>query len=165
MVLFIVLVFIIEGSNSVAPENKNKVLMKSIKEGDSKKAIWLIDNGADINYQDKKGYTPLILASTSIYQNKKIVKYLLNQPGINIYIRNKKKQKALDFAQELDDPEIFRLLYAKSRDFSYIIYSNLMFPSPLLEEELFFYSSSSISIFILSSRILLFAKSTFRLTS
>ena len=127
----IILVLIIEGNDHVAPENKNKVLMKSIKEGDSKKVISLIENGANINYQDSDGYTPLMLSSTSAYQNKDIVKYLLKQTGINIDIRNKKKQKALDFAQELDDPEISRLLHAKSRDFSYIIYSTIMFPSSL----------------------------------
>ena len=127
----IILVLIIEGNDNVAPENKNKVLMKSIKEGDSKKVISLIENGANINYQDSDGYTPLMLSSTSAYQNKDIVQYLLKQTGINIDIRNKKKQKALDFAQELDDPEISRLLHAKSRDFSYIIYSTIMFPSSL----------------------------------
>ena len=127
----IILVLIIEGNDHVAPENKNKVLMKSIKEGDSKKVIYLIENGANINYQDSDGYTPLMLSSTSAYQNKDIVQYLLKQTGINIDIRNKKKQKALDFAQELDDPEISRLLHAKSRDFSYIIYSTIMFPSSL----------------------------------
>jgi ankyrin repeat protein len=127
----IILVLIIEGNDHVAPENKNKVLMKSIKEGDSKKVISLIENGANINYQDSDGYTPLMLSSTSAYQNKDIVQYLLKQTGINIDIRNKKKQKALDFAQELDDPEISRLLHAKSRDFSYIIYSTIMFPSSL----------------------------------
>ena len=109
----IILVLIIEGNDHVAPENKNKVLMKSIKEGDSKKVISLIENGANINYQDSDGYTPLMLSSTSAYQNKDIVQYLLKQTGINIDIRNKKKQKALDFAQELDDPEISRLLHAK----------------------------------------------------
>ena len=72
-----------------------------------------------------------MLSSTSAYQNKDIVQYLLKQTGINIDIRNKKKQKALDFAQELDDPEISQLLHAKSRDFSYIIYSTIMFPSSL----------------------------------
>jgi len=127
----IILVLIIEGNDHVAHENKNKVLMKSIKEGDSKKVISLIENGANINYQDSDGYTPLMLSSTSAYQNKDIVQYLLKQTGINIDIRNKKKQKALDFAQELDDPEISRLLHAKSRDFSYIIYSTIMFPSSL----------------------------------
>ena len=127
----IILVLIIEGNDHVAPENKNKVLMKSIKEGDSKKVISLIENGANINYQDSDGYTPLMLSSTSAYQNKDIVQYLLKQTGINIDIRNKKKQKALDFAQGLDDPEISRLLHAKSRDFSYIIYSTIMFPSSL----------------------------------
>ena len=127
----IILVLIIEGNDHVATENKNKVLMKSIKEGDSKKVISLIENGANINYQDSDGYTPLMLSSTSAYQNKDIVQYLLKQTGINIDIRNKKKQKALDFAQELDDPEISRLLHAKSRDFSYIIYSTIMFPSSL----------------------------------
>jgi ankyrin repeat protein len=105
-------------------EHKETAFILSAKRGDIEAVQFLTENSANINHQDRYGYTAIMLVSSSDYENEKIVKYLLSRWDIHIDLKSDLGYTALDFARHLIDTQISKMLVAKSREFSYIIYSS-----------------------------------------
>jgi len=74
---------------------------------------FLIDHGADINAQDGRGHTPLIIASCNGYRD--IVEILLKEKNVNIRLRDKTQQSCLFFAAQNGYLPIVELLLEKRR--------------------------------------------------
>ncbi|MBP5427325.1 MAG: ankyrin repeat domain-containing protein [Clostridiales bacterium] len=74
---------------------------------------FLLDNGADINSVDCCGYTPLISAIISYSPDEGIIKLLLDH-GADANIKDIYGKYALDYALELGDEDIIKLVMEKS---------------------------------------------------
>lgn len=95
--------------NTVIMErNKNILLMESCWDGDIEKAKQLISAGANLNYQDRRGVTPLMLASAS--GHLELVKYLTEQ-GADISAGDYEKGwDALAYASLNNQSEVWNYL-------------------------------------------------------
>lgn len=72
----------------------------------------LVENGIDLNWQDKTGQTALM--SAAIWNHKDIVKYLIEK-GADINIKDKSGKTALDHAKILDNKESIEILQQESK--------------------------------------------------
>ena len=93
--------------------NKNKMtpLHCSCKNKNVKIMDLLIDLGADINAQDKKGQTPLYYAV--INNDERMVKHLLLR-GANKFIKDENNLRPYDLAFSLGDKNLVKILYHKN---------------------------------------------------
>jgi ankyrin repeat protein len=82
-------------------ESKEKQLLRFCTQGNLAKVQYLLQGGADCNYRDKKGNTPLMRALKSAHQP--VVFQLLQRKDINAQYGNKKGKTALDYAQKWDN--------------------------------------------------------------
>lgn len=86
---------------------KNNALLQAVADGQVAVVESLIRNQADINVQDKNGYTPLMIAT--IKENVAIVEMLLlNYADTNI--KDSRRNTALMHATQIGVMEIFKLL-------------------------------------------------------
>jgi len=94
----------------LSPKTLSKELNNQIKKDDSNLETIqeLINNGADINYQDRNNMTALVFAVMN--NHIKIVKLLLERPDINVNIQNNFSMSALIVAASKENNEIVKLL-------------------------------------------------------
>ena len=100
-----------DATDSDNPNEEIKSLLKVIKlvEGKVDEVVdYLIDNGADINAQDKYGMTAL--HHTAIRGNRKALQRLLNSPGIIQEPRDSQDSTPLHLAATYNQPNIARIL-------------------------------------------------------
>lgn len=71
----------------------------------------LIKKGADVNAQDKEGWTPLHHVCFDFVENLKLAKLLINN-GADVNIKNKKGETALDYASRVKHENIMSALKA-----------------------------------------------------
>ncbi|HYP07234.1 MAG TPA: ankyrin repeat domain-containing protein, partial [Bryobacteraceae bacterium] len=69
----------------------------------------LIDGGADVNAQDIRGMSPLMLAVASENQDLAVVRVLL-QSGANVNARSGRGETALDWARKFGSPRVIAAL-------------------------------------------------------
>ncbi|MCF6347896.1 MAG: ankyrin repeat domain-containing protein [Flavobacteriaceae bacterium] len=72
----------------------------------------IIENIKDINLTDEHGNNPLWTATFSARGNYKIVQILLDKGGIP-NMKNKYNKSSLDFAKQINDKELIRILEKK----------------------------------------------------
>ena len=89
------------------PDTDDTLLMEAVKNNELAIAELLIEEGADVNHQNKDGKTPLIRAAA--YGNKEIADLLIKN-GANLNASDLQNYTALMFAIEKDRPEIAKLL-------------------------------------------------------
>lgn len=81
------------------------VLFLAIKYGDSKAVKMLIESGADIEFKDERGYTPLMYMCLASDERELILKYLLRE-GADVNVVDEKGRGILenivDIVSELD---------------------------------------------------------------
>lgn len=70
-------------------------------------AMFLIDNGADVNAADLKGETPIFYAVRA--KNEQLIKNLIAK-GADINARNNKGESVLFYAAENDDRKMTKFL-------------------------------------------------------
>lgn len=75
-VILFPLVFLAIQCSAVAQDRPGKELLSAVRDGRARKVAALIRSGANVNTEDKKGWTPLILAADN--KNLEIVQMLLN---------------------------------------------------------------------------------------
>jgi ankyrin repeat protein len=82
--------------NRIDPKYRISPLSAAVSRGQIEAAKYLLEAGADINFQDSSGYTALMHAIL----NKQItsVRFLLEK-GADLSIKNIARQTALDFAR------------------------------------------------------------------
>ncbi len=93
--------------SKVSDSAKNNALLKAVAEGQFAVVESLIKNQANINVQDKNGYTPLMIAT--IKENVAIVEMLLlNYADTNI--KDSRGNTALMHATQIENMKIFKML-------------------------------------------------------
>ncbi len=80
---------------------------------DIKKIQDLLDQGADINFQSKRGKTALMIAIGTPNYNLELIKFLIDIEGINLDIRSNDGATALITAIDKKNDEIAKLLINK----------------------------------------------------
>ena len=99
--------FLDGGANiNVRDENDDTALLYSVRGGDNKIALLLIEKKASLDAQDKDGATALILASKK--GDIPLVKALLDA-GADIGLEDRTGKKALDYAMRSADPLLVEL--------------------------------------------------------
>lgn len=78
-------------------ENAWTPLVAAVYRGHLKAVRFLVENGADVNFQDSDGWSPLYAAVAE--NRQEIIDYLLEN-GANPRLKNNKKKSALSLAQE-----------------------------------------------------------------
>lgn len=94
------------------PDEKYKIPYDKVK--------LLLEMGADVNFQDENGYTPLMMATIS--GQKEIVELLLKYKA-NVNIQNEYKQTCIMLAISCGYTEIFYLLFEARADINIYDYS------------------------------------------
>ncbi len=84
-------------------------LMRAITSKENKIAMYLVDNGADVNLTDDDGLTPLIFSTSKDAGGMEIAKYLIDH-GADINIRDGQGYTALLYAVEDQNNEFAKLL-------------------------------------------------------
>lgn len=87
-----------QGTNPNLIISKSPLLIEAIKQNQLRIVRYLIEFGADINYQDKKKNTPLMIAAR--LHHSEICKALIDR-GANPMAKNAKNKKASDFARAM----------------------------------------------------------------
>ena len=93
-------------------KSRKKQLMNAILDNNIRLVNALINDGVNINYQDNKGNTPLILAS--LHNKTDIVNILLSRPEININLQNNEGNTALFIAIVYKNNYIANILCSRS---------------------------------------------------
>jgi len=105
---------------SDSPDSNKKDIFDAVLKDNFSSLKSLVNNGADINTQDKDGDTPLIIAST--FGNLTIVKYLLLK-GAKVDIKNKDGDTALSMSgfstNKKNNSEIIHLLVSNGADVNF----------------------------------------------
>ncbi len=104
-VLFLFVSLLLFSCHSYSPD-KNSQLIEAVKDGNIDRVRLLIAEGADINFQDKNGSTPLHWAA--YYGRKEIAKLLLMQ-GASPYIKDKNGITPIDVARINRQEEILKI--------------------------------------------------------
>lgn len=89
----------------------NKELIIAAECGDIEKVKSLLKQGADVNFVDDYGNTPLIIASQK--GRSKVVQLLLTKKEINVNLADKNGLTPIIIASCLGNLEVVRLLLAK----------------------------------------------------
>jgi hypothetical protein len=82
-------------------------LMRASEKGDAETVEMLLKKGANPNYRDKDGWTPLHVAA---YHNRADVAELLLEKGADPTIRDKDDKSPLDVARERGQGEVARVI-------------------------------------------------------
>jgi ankyrin repeat protein len=100
----------------LSPEEQkglNRQLINAVKEGNLKKVIDLLENGADVNAKNNDGYTALMTASRE--GHKEIVELLIKN-GADVNVKNNDGGTALMYASSKGHKEIVELLIKNGAD-------------------------------------------------
>jgi len=90
--------------------DKNRDLILASMKGDVEKVISLLDNGADVNAKDQRGWTALMAAANS--GHAEMVKLLLDK-GADVSLKHAYGWTALSIAKGKGNKEIESLLRAR----------------------------------------------------
>jgi len=107
---------IIKDLSNLTQWEKDKLLIKSSRDGLLNEVRLLIEFGADVNAKDKNGDTSLIWASYYGYED--IVKLLIGA-GVNANAKNKNGSTALRWAYENNQKNIIELLKKYGAKYKY----------------------------------------------
>ena len=88
-------------------------LMAAVSRSTPETVKALLDAGADVNKQDVRGMTPLMLAVASDVANPATVKMLLDK-NANVSIKSVDGETALDWARKFGNPKIMGMLGGKT---------------------------------------------------
>ena len=109
IILITIITFITFGVIACS-SNSGEALIDTARNGDLETAKLLIENGTDINANDKDGVTALMNASKE--GNLEIVKYLVEK-GANVNIKDNHGRTALDLAETEEIKKVLRKAGAK----------------------------------------------------
>ena len=94
--ILIITLFLFLNSVAFAGTTENKALLIAAGSGDLAKVSQLISEGADVNYKNEAGFTPLMM--TAMDQKKFGISMLLIGSGANIQAKNMMDDTALTYA-------------------------------------------------------------------
>lgn len=102
-----------QGTDPNLVYNTNTALTYAARDGFTEIARLLVDHGADVNWVDGEGVTPLILASFK--NHRELVQLLLDQ-GADVTVRDQWNQTALDYALRRGEADAIAQLLQASHE-------------------------------------------------
>ena len=114
LILFLSVVFILSLDFNVQAQNLNERLISAIKANNYDSVQILISNGADVNFKDNKGLTPLMYAVEND-TNGRIVNFLLEN-GADVSAKDNENKTVFEYASKNPNPKIKENLINYSRD-------------------------------------------------
>jgi hypothetical protein len=109
--------------NCFIPQSKNTPLLLASNKGHFEMVKLLIENGANIDFQQKDGYTALYIAANN--NEEKIVKYLVEK-GANYHIKDYQGLSAQDRAEGGSYSIINSAIKSKELELEYLSYENFI---------------------------------------